>query len=80
MAVSELGYLRSFGLTPREIEILAAYSEDFPLQKVLADRVGKAESQVRKSFSRIQKKLGVDNLVQLGHVLTICAMFFRVND
>jgi DNA-binding NarL/FixJ family response regulator len=79
LAVGELGYLRTFGLTPKEIEILVAYAKDFPLQKILSDRVGKAEAQLRKSFSRIQAKLGVDNLAQLGHILTICAMFERDN-
>ena len=79
LAVGELGYLRTFGLTHREIEIMVAYAEDFPLQKILSDRVGKAESQLRKSFSRIQAKLGVDNPAQLGRVLTICAMFEREN-
>jgi DNA-binding NarL/FixJ family response regulator len=79
LAVKELGYLRTFGLTPREIEILVAYAEDFPLQKILSDRVGKAESQIRKSFSRIQAKLGIDNLAQLGYLLTVCAMFEREN-
>ncbi len=74
-SISELGYLRSFGLTPREISILAEYATDFPRYKILADRVSKSERQIRKTFSRICKKLGVDNLSQLAHVLTVCAMF-----
>ncbi len=74
-AISELSYLRSFGLTPGEIRILKEYAKDFPRYKELADRVGKAERQVRKTFSRICKKLDVGNLAQLAHILTVCAVF-----
>ncbi len=77
--VSELGYLRSFGLSGREIELLEAFAVDFPRHQALADRMGKAVAQVRKSISRIQDKLMVENLAQLARILTVCAMFDRDN-
>ena len=74
-AISDLAYLRSFGLTPREIEILEEFSVDYGLLKVVADRLDSAEPQVRKAFGRIYKKLEVSGIHQLVHLLTICSMF-----
>lgn len=71
----ELGYLRSFGLTMREISILQEYTIDYCSQPELAKRVGKAPSQLRKVFSRVYSKLGIDSLNQLIHILTSCSMF-----
>ena len=71
----DLGYLRSFGLTTREIDILQEYTIDYCSQQELARRVGKAPSQLRKVFSRIYRKLGIDSLSQLIHILTSCSMF-----
>lgn len=76
-ALSDLGYLRSFGLTLREIEILESFAIDFPAQKIVADRLNTAPVQLRKAFGRIYKKIGVDSLSQLVHVLTVCSMFHR---
>lgn len=73
--LSELGYLRSFGLTPREIEILQEFAKDYGAQKTVADRLDKAPAQLRKAFARIYKKLDIDNLGQLIHVITVCSMF-----
>ncbi|MCP4600920.1 MAG: response regulator transcription factor [Proteobacteria bacterium] len=78
--LSELGYLRSFGLTPREIEILEEFTSDYCLQKELAYRVNKAPDQLRKSFSRIYQKLGVSNIGQVIHILTVCSMFNTANN
>jgi len=74
-ALSNLGYLRSFGLTDKEIEMLEAYATDYCSQQELALRLNKAEGHVRKTFSRIYRKLQVDGLSQLVHVLTSCALF-----
>lgn len=74
-AISDLAYLRSFGLTPREIEILEEFSKDYGSLKVIADRLDSAEPQVRKAFGRIYKKLEVNGISQLVHLLTICSMF-----
>lgn len=75
--VTKLGYLRTFGLTPKEIEILEEFSKGFPRYKDLSDRIGKTERQVRKVFSRVFSKLDIDNLAQLAHVLTVCDMLTR---
>jgi len=74
-ALSNLGYLRSFGLTAREIEVLEQYTIDYCSQQELAKRVDKAPSQIRKLFSRIYTKLGINSLAQLIHILTSCSMF-----
>lgn len=74
-ALSDLGYLRSFGLTGKEIAMLEEYVVDYCSQQELALRIDKAESHVRKTFSRIYKKLQIDGLGQLVHVLTNCSMF-----
>jgi DNA-binding NarL/FixJ family response regulator len=78
-AVSELGYLRSFGLTPKELDVLTEYATDFPRLNELAERIGQATVQLRKVFSRIYKKTGLKNLGQLAHVISVCAMFERDN-
>lgn len=74
-SLSELGYLRSFGLTRGEIEILEEFAKDYCAQKIVADRLDKAPTQLRKAFGRIYKKLDIDSLGQLIHLLTICSMF-----
>ena len=77
--VMDLGYLRSFGLTPREIEVLGEWATDFPRLQILSDRIGQATVQTRKLFSRVYKKIGIDNPAQLAHVLSVCALFERDN-
>ena len=73
--LSNLGYLRSFGLTTREIDVLENYTIDYCSQRELAKRVDKAPSQIRKLFSRIYIKLGINSLAQLIHILTSCTLF-----
>ncbi len=73
MTVSELGYLRTFGLSPREIEVLEEFCDGFPRYREFAERIDKPERQVRKLFSRVLSKLGLENLSQLAHVLTVCS-------
>jgi DNA-binding NarL/FixJ family response regulator len=75
--VADLGYLRTIGLTHREIEILAEFAIDFPRYKDLSARLQQSEGQIRKAFSRICVKLGIDNLPQLTHLLTVCGMYAR---
>ncbi|MDJ0762242.1 MAG: hypothetical protein QNJ97_04560 [Myxococcota bacterium] len=74
--VSELGLFRTAGLTPGQIEMLVAFSKAFDLQADLAKKMGKTENQVRKTFSRIYKKLGpllgIQNSTQLAGLLTVC--------
>ena len=78
-AIMNLGFLRSFGLSDREVEILAEFSVDFPRMRELAERIDKSEVQLRKIFSRIYAKLEVENLSQLTHVLSVCEMFDQEN-
>jgi hypothetical protein len=73
--VSDLGYLRSFGLTRKEISVLTEFSRDFPRISILAERIDQAPVQLRKIFSRIYEKLGIDSSHQLVRTLTICELF-----
>lgn len=77
--LGELGYLRSFGLTPSAIKLLEAFAVDYCSQEVLAKRLKKTPGQIRKTFSRIYKKLGISGLNQLVHILTSCALFSLKN-
>ncbi|MDD5309549.1 MAG: response regulator [Deltaproteobacteria bacterium] len=78
--VTDLGYLRTLGLSLGEIETLAEYAIGFPGHKEMAERMQKTEELVRTTFSRICKKLGIDNLSQLSHLLTVCGMYARCSE
>ncbi|MDD5306863.1 MAG: response regulator [Deltaproteobacteria bacterium] len=75
--VADLGYLRTIGLTERDIEILTEFAVDFPRYKDLAHRMQQTEGHIRKTFSRICTTLGIENLPQLTHILTVCGMYAR---
>jgi len=75
--VSDLGYLRSFGLTRKEISVLTEFSRDFPKLSKLAARIDQAPVQLRKVFSRVYEKLGITDLNHLIRILTICELFDR---
>ncbi len=75
--ISDLGYLRSFGLTATEIASIEEFAVDFPCMDTLAERFDRSTVQLRKTFSRIYRKLDVDNIQQLARLLVICEMFAR---
>jgi DNA-binding response OmpR family regulator len=77
--VSNLGYLRSFGLTPGEMAVLTAFAEDFPKLSELAARKHQHSIQLRKTFSRIYEKLDILDMQQLVRILTICELFNNEN-
>jgi DNA-binding NarL/FixJ family response regulator len=77
--VSDLGYLRSFGLTRGEIAVLVDFAKGFPKLSDLAERRAQAPVQTRKTFSRIYEKLGIPDLHQLIRTLTVCELFNREN-
>ncbi len=74
--VESMGFFRTLGLTPMQINLLAEFARDFPRQAELAKRLGKQEQQLRKAFSRIYRKLtdqlGVSNQAQLAQLLSVC--------
>jgi len=74
-SLSDLGYLHSFDLTEREITLIEEFAKDYPSHKVMAERLYAAPTQLRKAFTRIYKKLGIESSGQLIHVLTVCSMF-----
>lgn len=74
-ALGKLGYLRTAGLTEKEISFLQVFASDFHSNQVLAELLGRSVEQVRKTFSRIVHKLGLENRLQLVHVLTVCGVF-----
>lgn len=77
--VSDLGYLRSFGLTRKEIEILTEFANGFPKISDLAKRQQQPPIQVRKYFSSIYEKLNITDIHQLIRTLMICEFFNRDN-
>lgn len=78
-SASNKGLLYSLGLTRGEIRVLAEFAQDFSRQYDLAKRMGLSEAHIRRTFSRIYKKLegplSINNQAQLSHLLTICAIF-----
>lgn len=77
--VADLGYLRTFGLTRREIVVLTEFARDFPKLSDLAVRLPQAKTQLRKVFSRIYSKLGIEHQNQLVSILTRCENFDQDN-
>lgn len=77
--ISNLGYLRSFGLSIKEIEILTEFASGFPKLSDLAERREQAPIQLRKAFSRIYEKLDIPDIHQLVRTLTICELFKKEN-
>ena len=78
-SASQKGLLYSLGLTGGEIRVLTEFAQDFSRQYDIAKRMGLSEAHVRRTFSRIYKKLegplSINNQAQLSHLLTICAIF-----
>jgi hypothetical protein len=62
-------------LTVKEIEIISFFSNGFPKIVDLAERENHSHIQLRKYFSRIYSKLGIDDIQQLVRILTICELF-----
>jgi DNA-binding NarL/FixJ family response regulator len=77
--VSDLGYLRSFGLTRKEIHLLTEFADGFPRLSDLADREKQSPVQLRKCFSRIYSKLNIPDLHQLIRILMTCELFNKEN-
>jgi DNA-binding NarL/FixJ family response regulator len=73
--VSDLGYLRSFGLSQKEIDLLIDFANGFPKFSDLAERQHQPPVQLRKYFSKIYSKLDIPDANQLIQILTICAFF-----
>ena len=77
--MKEYVFLSSLGLTDAEIEILSRYAEGYPKIGDLARLLEIKEANLRKTFSRVYKKIGshvdVNNSAQLSHLLTICSLF-----
>ena len=75
--IPNLGYLRTFGLTKKEIALLVDFANDFPKISYLAERRDQTPIKLRKIFSRIYEKLGMADIHQLVRTLTICELFNR---
>lgn len=78
-ALTDIGYLRSFGLADDEVALLRHYCDgfDFPEAAALAVKAGKNRSDIENTLASIREKLGVSNQAQLAHRLTICMMFHQ---
>ena len=70
--IRHLAYFHSFGLTPREIDLLADWARDFCSLKVLARRVALSYGYVKQLFESIRDKMRVDTNHQLAARLAMC--------
>jgi len=77
--ITGLGYFRSFDLDSEEIELLQKFADGFRFPDLgeLAVKTGRSLIELEQKFARISEKLGVTNLSQLTHRLTICMMFHQ---
>lgn len=74
--IFDSGYLRSRGLTNKQITLLSAYTDlGYPPEKRFAQEIGIPGEAIQKRLSRIREKLDVETMVQLARLLTILEMF-----
>lgn len=78
-SISELAYLRHFGLTPKQLALLTDFSKNmsFPSFAQLALAIGQNEVVIRKQFSEIYKKLRVDDCAGLANRMVICKLLCK---
>lgn len=73
------GFFRTLGLSQNEIEVLSEYARGFPRYESLAERTGKSQTRLRKTFSRVfgklERSVSIDNTAKLAHILTICSLY-----
>jgi len=69
----KLGYFSSFGLSPKEIDLLMEFAKSFSSFKEISEKTNISEGHIRKTFSNIYKKLKIDNIHQLSNIITICS-------
>jgi CheY-like chemotaxis protein len=72
--IARLGFFRTVGATPAEIEATIEYAENFDKYSSVADRTGKSYQQLRRIYSRVKQKCGCKSLSQFGRLITLCEM------
>jgi hypothetical protein len=70
-----IAYLESRGVSEWDLSLLAEYAADFTREKDIAVRLGRNEAAVRKRFQAIRKRLGVENQMELAHLLGVLECF-----
>jgi DNA-binding NarL/FixJ family response regulator len=78
-SVSDLAYLRSFGLTNHEVELLAVFAVGFDDYSRIADQLQLAKDVVRRAFVQIYDKLEVGDKTELAALLQVCEIFAMDN-
>lgn len=69
------GMMRSTRVTLRERELLEAWVEyGCPPIEQFAYSIGKEPKRIRRIFSLIYRKLGLEGVSELAHIVTSCAM------
>lgn len=74
-SLANLGFLRSCGLNATEIALLRTFADGLPRYRVLAKRTQRSEAAIRKSFSEIYSKLGLDSLPQVVQLVSFLCLF-----
>lgn len=73
------GVFGTMGLSEGELSVLREFANGFPRHLEIAERLGKSNPHIRKTFSRIYEKISgyipVENSAQLSHLITICSLF-----
>jgi len=62
-------YLRSIGFTRQDLGVVFELLREFGLEKQIADRMGASEGALRVRLSRMYRRLGARNRLDMAHVL-----------
>jgi DNA-binding NarL/FixJ family response regulator len=73
-------YLRSRGLDDDDIALVRQLCTDPDREKIMAERLGRSHSWVRKRLELIRKGLGAPTQLDLGRILGVLSCFARIPD
>ena len=72
--IAKLGFFRTCGATPKEIEATIEYAKHFDNYAEVAARESKSYQQLRRTYSRVKQKVGCKSLGDFGRLITLCEM------
>ena len=72
--IARLGFFRTCGATPKEIEATIEYAKHFDSYAEVAARESRSYQQLRRTFSRVKQKVGCKSLGDFGRLITLCEM------
>jgi CheY-like chemotaxis protein len=72
--IARLGFFRTCGATPKEIEATIEYAKRFSGYGEIAAMYGQSYQQLRRTYSRVKNKVGCKSLGDFGRLITLCEM------